>query len=234
MTNRTVETSRQFYARIAGFTFLFYIAVGITDLVLFGRATHGEGTAAKLASIALHATDVRIGILLGLLECISALVLAVTLYALTCDEDRDLALLAMVCRVGEGVVGAAGLPKTLALHWLATAGPGTAELGSPAANALGTVLLKAPGGGISAALFAIGSTIFCYLLLRGRMIPVALAWLGVIASAALVVVLPAQMAGFASGPVTSYVWIPMALFEVIVAIWLLVKGAAMPVRRQPA
>lgn len=35
-------------ARIAGFTFLFYIAVGIASMVLFGRATSGEGIAGKL------------------------------------------------------------------------------------------------------------------------------------------------------------------------------------------
>ena len=36
-------------ARLAGFMFLFYIVVGITSLVLFGRATGGaEGTAAAL------------------------------------------------------------------------------------------------------------------------------------------------------------------------------------------
>ncbi len=36
-------------ARIAGFTFLFYIAAGIASMVLFGRATGSEGIAAQLA-----------------------------------------------------------------------------------------------------------------------------------------------------------------------------------------
>ena len=39
-------------ARVAGFTLLFYIATGLSALVLAGRATAGEGVAAKLASIA--------------------------------------------------------------------------------------------------------------------------------------------------------------------------------------
>jgi hypothetical protein len=30
-------------ARIAGFTFLLYIGAGVTGMVLFGRATSGEG-----------------------------------------------------------------------------------------------------------------------------------------------------------------------------------------------
>ena len=87
-------------ARIAGFTFLFYIAAGITSMVLFGRATSGEGIAAKLAGIAQHATDLRVVVVLDLLQCFSALVLAVTLYVITREQDPDLAMLGLTCRVG--------------------------------------------------------------------------------------------------------------------------------------
>jgi hypothetical protein len=44
--------------------------------------------------------------------------------------------------------------------------------------------------GEGAMYFAVGSTLFAWFLLRGRMIPVALAWLGVLSSALLVVILP--------------------------------------------
>ena len=83
--------------------------------------------------------------------------------------------------------------------------------------------------------FAVGSTIFSWLLLRGRMIPVLLAWLGVIASALLVVILPLQVAGLFGGPmawsasITWIVWLPALAFEIGLALWLLVKGAAAPV-----
>ena len=42
-------------ARIAGFTFLFYIAAGVAIMVLSGQATGAGGTTAKLAGIAQHA-----------------------------------------------------------------------------------------------------------------------------------------------------------------------------------
>ncbi len=58
-------------ARIAGFTFIFYIAAGITSLVLSGRAIIGDGIAAKLASIAQNETEMRIVVLLSLLTCFS-------------------------------------------------------------------------------------------------------------------------------------------------------------------
>ena len=44
----------------------------------------------------------------------------------------------------------------------------------------------------------------------------------------LVVALPLQLAGFIEGPVTNFIWIPMLLFEVPLALWLLIKGVALP------
>src|SRR2546423_8866310 len=113
--------TRKTNSRIAGFTYLFYIAVAFPSMVLFDRATSGEGMAAKLASMAQHATDVRVAVVLSLLGCFSALVLAVTLYAITREQDSDLAMLALTCRVAEGVTGAVSIPATLGLLWLATA-----------------------------------------------------------------------------------------------------------------
>ena len=60
--------TRRTNARVAGFTFLFYIAVAMTGMILATRAAGGEGTAAKLASIAQHATSVRVAVVLELLS----------------------------------------------------------------------------------------------------------------------------------------------------------------------
>ena len=36
--------------------------------------------------------------------------------------------------------------------------------------------------------------------------------------------LPLQLAGFLTGAVTQLMWLPMAAFEILLGIWLLVKG----------
>ena len=117
-----------------------------------------------------------------------ALTLGVTLYALTRDVDRDLALIGMACRLIE-------------------AAPGLGEI-----------------------YFAVGSTIFCWLLLRGTLIPAPLAWLGLASSAGLVALIAVQLTlGSAtnwSAPVTWVVWFPMLIFELTFAVWLLTKGVA--------
>ena len=54
--------SRATNARVAGVAFLAYIGVGITDMLINGRAKAGADTAAKLASMAQHSSDIRVTI----------------------------------------------------------------------------------------------------------------------------------------------------------------------------
>lgn len=211
--------------RVAGFTLLFYIAVAFPSMVLMKRATSADGVQAQLARVAEHASDVRVAIVLTILSCLSALLLAVTLHAITRDEDREVAALILVCRVVEGALGAIGIPETLGLLWLAEAGSGAAAPDGATVNALGTLFLApARGAMLGAPFFAVGSLAFAWLAVRGRVVPVALGWIGVGASALLVVSLPLQLAGFVSGPWAAYVWLPMLAFEVPLGLWLLVRG----------
>lgn len=163
------ETSQRLTARVAGFAFLFYIAVGITSMAVGSEA--------------------QTGALLDLLMSFSALTLGVTLYALTREQGPVSALFAMACRVAEAVQY-----------------------------------------GESAIYFSVSSLVFAWLLLRGRLIPIKLAQLGMVASALLVVILPLQLAGLFGGSmawtssVTWLVWLPMLVFEVTLAFWLMIKG----------
>ena len=160
-------------ARIAGVTFLVYIAAGIASLIL-ARQPAAVGVLTMVTSF-------------------SAIVLGVTLYAITHAEDPDLALLALACRIVESIPGVPG------------------EI-----------------------YFAVASTIFAWLLLRGALIPAVLAWLGVCSSGLLVVILPIQRAGLLGGPgswsssITWLLWLPALVFELALAAWLIVKGVAAP------
>jgi hypothetical protein len=214
--------TRRTNSRIAGGAFLFYIMVGISSMMLGAGASRGDTVAARLASVAAHAPQIRATIVLNLLGNFSALVLGVTLYGITREEDNELAVFAMICRVAEGLSGAIALRASVALLKLAALPPSDAVL----ANAGFLFTPDAPMG-IGATFFAVGSTIFSYLLLRGRMVPSPIAWLGVVSSALLVVLLPLQFIGVVSGIVTSFMvmWMPALVFELALAGWLLTKGA---------
>ena len=164
-------------SRVAGVAFLVYIATGIGSMALAGRPS--------------------VTAVLSLVMSLSALALGVTLYAITRQQDRDLAMLGLTCRVVEAVSDSQ----------------------------------------VAAIFFAVASTIFSWLLLRGGMIPVALARLGVTASVALVIILPLQRAGLWSGATswsasaTWLVWLPMLVFELMLAAWFIIKGVARPTPR---
>jgi len=212
-------------ARVAGFTFLFYIAATLTCMTLNDRASGGPDPAARLEAISRHPTEMAVVVILLLFQCFSALVLAVTLHALTRETDRDLAMMGLLCRAAEGIIGGAGIASTLAVVDLArTTGAGVPDLA--ARHLLGAYLLREDIA-LTATFFAVGSLLFAYLLLRGRMIPTPLAWLGVVASVLLVVELPLQLAGFVHGPITRLVYLPMLAFEVPLGFLLLVKGVGL-------
>lgn len=221
--------TRRSSARLAGAAFLLYIALGIPTMVLMRRAMAGHGVEAKLASIAAHALDIRIAVLFVLFTSFCALVLGVTLWALTREHDPVLATLGLCCRVCEGLAGALGVQRSLGLLWLASPS-GSAALDPTSARALGAWLLGGQVSGVGAIFFAAGSVLFAWLLLRGRMIPAPLGWLGVVTSAAAVVTLPLEFVDLFPSRWIWYVWLPLAAFEIPLALWLLFKGAAPPVR----
>jgi hypothetical protein len=168
----TVRTN----ARIAGAAYLLYIA----------------------AAFPKPNVDAHIETLFTFISGICALLLAVSLYAITREVDNDIALLGLVCRVSEGVLaGAAIMTKTSAFM-------------------------------VGGSFFAIGSTFFCYLLYRGRLIPLWLAMVGLLGSAAMAILLPLEMAGLSTGKIVAYAWVPIGIFEVVVAVWFLIKGTYSP------
>jgi hypothetical protein len=221
--------TRRANARLAGFMFLFYIVVGLTHLFLVNKASGGTDVAARLANMAQHPSLVGVSILFTLLESISAFLLGIGLYGLTRDEDRDLALLAFSCRAAEGTINALSTTRTVALLSIATANATTPD---PAASVIAAWLFKVGVAGASAFCFALGSTIFCYLFLRSRSIPLWLAWLGLVGSAIVLVGQSLELAGLVSDPRINFMWIPIALFEVVMGSWLLFKVPAAPIRLQ--
>jgi hypothetical protein len=101
---------------------------------------------------------------------------------------------------------------------------------------LGSFLLTARAWNpiIAATFFAVGSTLYSWLLLRGQLIPIALAWLGVLASVLWVVGLPLQLVGVLPTAAAWFAYLPMVVFEISVGLWLLIKGIVLPAARNVA
>jgi hypothetical protein len=225
--------TRRTNGRLAGAAFLLYIAFGISSMVVMGRASGGADPLARIANIAGHPGLVHLNAVLVLLEAVCAIVLAVTLWALTREQDAEVAMLGLVFRTAEGVMGGLSVQRSLNLLWLAGVRSTNAPSGD-VARSLAAFVFQGASSDASSILFALGSSCFSWLLLRGRMVPAWLAGLGVFASLLLVAVLPLDLAGVVHGSYVQAVWIPMAVFEVVLAAWLLAKGAAAPAGASPA
>jgi hypothetical protein len=213
--------TRSTSARVAGAAYLLYIGVAFPAMSIGARMMRGDTAAAKLATLAGNVGLARAEIILSLAAGLCAFALAISLHAFTRDEDRDIARLGMLCRFGEGLI--AFPVTTLTMLWLLDGG--SAALGDQS-HVLVLWLAKLAGWQqtYGAYLFALGSTAFCFLLLRGRMIPTWLGWVGLIGSAILVVALPMRFIGAIQRPYSDIVWIPIAVFEIVVAVWFLWTG----------
>jgi Domain of unknown function (DUF4386) len=202
--------SDRYAGRLAGFMFLFLIAAVLASSIL----SRGVGGATE------NTFRVRLSVLLLIVGSISTLILAAMLYAITKHQDKNLAILALLCRAVEAALYVTGIMSLLALLSLSK---GTA-LGDLVSN------LRLWGTNVGAIFFAVGSTLYSYLLFKARSVPVPLAGLGVVASLILVVGVPLQTAAGRSiyDGAFAAIWIPIAIFEISTGFWLLIKGAKVP------
>jgi hypothetical protein len=216
--------SNRYAARLAGAMYLVLIVAVLASSTLLGGS--GSDITKTFRTISDNATGFRIGIAMLVVAAIATVVLATMLRALTKSQDEDLATLALACRVVEAALYAVqifGALILLSLHREPTAG----------ARQAGAVVIDvvAWSSNVGAAFFAVGCALFAYLLLKGRLIPVPLAALGVVASLILVVAVPLETAASRSTVVGGFLvlWLPMFVFEIATGAWLLVKGGRLAI-----
>src|SRR5215831_17530319 len=152
MTDRTVETSPQLYARVGGLLYLIIIVIG-----LFGEAfvrdkviVSGDA-AATAANIRSMESLWRFHIATELFLLICAVVLLLILFVLLRPVSRDLALLAAAFNLV-----AIGIEAAITLKLL--------EALSPEANATLSLRSHSQGFGVSLLFFG------CFCLVAGRLI----------------------------------------------------------------
>ena len=218
MTNRTD-------GKIAGGTYLAYIVFAMSGAVLSGRATAGSDAAQKLSTLSHMIGTARITVLLGLLQIVCAIVLAATLYQLVKAVNPTLALLAMLFRLGEGLLGFLPLLDKLEFMQMATA-PAAGASVAVSNPALVHQILHRPDNGFSEFCFVVGGFLFAGLFLRGQLIPRWLAWVGVITIGVQLIGVPLSVATIIPGAIVNWLWFPILLYEVPLGIWLTAKGTA--------
>jgi len=217
-------------AKVAGFMFLFSLLVPALNFVLvlspFVVANDPIGTARNVqANEALF----RVGLTIELIMSVGLVVLAVALYRIFKPISAGLALLALLWKVAEVVLAAAIVLISFVALQVANGTVGLTvfspeQLLTPVGLLLNvhTVLYSVP-----MMFLGLDLMLFFYLFYRSNYIPRVMAGFGVLSYALIfihalgIIVVP----DVSTKPVVQAVaYIPSCLAELVVGIWLLVKG----------
>ncbi len=216
------EKRLQLYARTAGFAYLITILLGIFSVNIAESSLIVPGdNGATLRNIMENEWLYRIGIAGEVTMYLLVILLAWALYSVLKSVNRDLALLALLWRLAEAVVGAgatviSGLVPLLLLHDEAAA-----------LHMLVGPMLEVRGAALDIVLIFIGmgGTLFFYLFFISRYIPRFLAIWGIITYVTMLLVSFSSLLlpGFPEDTKMLF-YAPGGLFEIIIGLWLLIKG----------
>jgi hypothetical protein len=225
----TIDDSQRTAARIAGVTGLLAVAIVVFgNYVLLGPLLVARDAAETARNIIAHQTQARMALICFLLYSANVVVLLAALYVILRPVDRLLALIGALFRLVFAVLWLLATLNLLgALRLLGTA-PYLQVFQPEHVQALARVQMAANFDDYYVGLpfFGLAATICAYLWLKSCYIPKSLAVFGVIASAWCVIcafiflVFP----NF-NKVVNDYIFdTPMAIFELVVSLWLLFKG----------
>jgi hypothetical protein len=238
MTDRTVETSPQLYARIGGVLYLIIIVVGLFDeafvrnrIIVSGDAT---ATAANIRSLE---SLWRFGIAAEFFLLICAVALTLIFFVLLRPVSRDLALLAVFFNLVSVAIEAA-----VQLYLLGALFPlGKAEylraFEPEQLYALASLSVKSHGYGFGVALIFFGCVCLIdgYLIFRSGYFPktigvlMAIAGLSYLTNSFSLILAPT----FANR-IFPAILVPAFVGEASLCLWLLVKGVNVPKWKEQA
>jgi hypothetical protein len=187
----------------------------------------GSGPIASiLVNVSKNLTRMRISNLIALLNSLAIVLLAVMFYVVFYRQYKIIALVALVFFVAEAITLAVSKIGTYGLIPLSQE---FVEAGAPEPSyfqTLGDFLYHGfdrLGYDIHMLFFCLGGILWYYLLYSSRLVPRPLAIWGLVAICMLSI--PALLMLYRRGPTPWMVLgLPYAPFELVLAVWLLVKG----------
>lgn len=214
--------------KVAGLTYLIIIVIGVLHSVFIDtRLIILEDINLTISNIVANEFLFRFGLVSILILYIIVIILSVSLYLILKSVNKNLALLAMVFRIGEALLGVTTVYFGFGILGLLHGQFNMLPIENAQLTVMVGALLDAQSSGLYMVLMlvGIGGTIFLYLFYRSSSIPVIIsAWgiftyISMIILSFLSILLPAlpdivEIVLFGSG----------TLFELTIGFWLLIKG----------
>jgi Domain of unknown function (DUF4386) len=221
----TITQEQRTAAKVAGFMYLFLGALAAFAEFYVRSGILVSGDVAQTANHIVASEHLfRIGIASDLIGGACNAILAVAFYTMLKPVSPSLALLAAFWRLGEAVI----------LGHMTLNGMTVLSILSPSAlsrdftpgqlQALAGVYIGTQGDEFSIGLiyYSLGSTLFCYLLLRSLYVPKALAWWGLISSFVALTSTLAIIVYPNAGDIAPGCYAPVGIFEIVAGCWLLI------------
>jgi len=166
------ETSLIIYARVAGLAYVLIILIGIFSVSYIETSLVVSGDDADtVKNLLANQLRFRISVLSEILMFVLVILLSLALYVILKRVDQNLALLALLWRFGEAIVGGgvavlSGIIPLLLLNR-------ESALDAEQLQSLVGLFLAVRGAGLDVVLIfvGVGGTLFCYLFYKSKLIP---------------------------------------------------------------
>ena len=208
--------------RLAGAAFLVQaLASLVAGSLLPGVLNVSDNIVDTMTDISNNASQVRAGIMIEMITVIALIVLSVLLFTILKKQNMKIALVALGLRLTEVALLATSRIATFAL--LHTSQVSATEGHPSYLQTLGNLAYESQefAYSINMVFFALGGTLFYYLLFKSGYVPRALALIGLIVAPLAFLGTVGELLGIS---VPLIVFIPNLPFELAIGLWLLIKG----------
>lgn len=222
-------TSDRKTARIAGVLFIVATAASLASVPFLASMNAPD----YLTSVSANGSQVEIGALLSFIAAVASASIAIALYPVLKRYREGLALGAVGFRLIEGAFYIVGIVFLLSLLTLSQefVKPGAPDVSY--FQTLGAVMLAGyhvAGNAASVTAFSIGALLYYYIFYQTGLIPRWLSGWGLVAAVLCMIAGALVLLGLV-GPLSAsqaVLALPIGVQEMVLAVWLIVKGFSQP------
>lgn len=226
MDGINTKTPSQVYARVAGLAYVVVILLGIfsvsyidTNIVVLGN------NEATVNNIMTNELRFRISALSEILMYVLVVLLSLALYVTLKSVNKNLALLALLWRLGESIIGGSVALLSGFVPLLLLKNSAGLEVGH-LQTLIGSFLdLRNAGLDVVLIFIGVGGTLFCYLFFKSKYIPRILSGWGIFTYLSmLVLAMTSILVPNLSETIKMAFYATGGLFEILIGFWLMIKG----------
>jgi len=179
-----------------------------------------------LAQLSTHTNQVAVGALLMFIGYFACAGIAIALYPVLKEQSTGLALGSVIFRTIETVFYLVGVVSLLSLLAIGQQFGAAEAADRTSLQVIGSLLVNIRDQAALAGVFAfcVGAFMYYYVFFQSRLIPRWLSSFGIVAI--ILMCTACVLALFSGNRITSYILLaaPIALQEMVLAVWLIVKG----------